>query len=67
MYIIQLMTLLFLSCAAIYISFSYIHIVSFKVRHVIENGQIHLVLFSVKEIQSGTEVTIPFDFDFKSW
>ncbi|KAF6018882.1 KMT2E [Bugula neritina] len=36
-----------------------------EVRHIIENGQVHLVIFSTKEISGGSEVTIPFDYEYK--
>ncbi|XP_067932021.1 inactive histone-lysine N-methyltransferase 2E-like isoform X2 [Watersipora subatra] len=36
-----------------------------EVRHLIEKGKIHLVLFAVKDIADGCEVTIPFDYDYK--
>lgn len=46
---------------------SIIFCVEMQVQHIIENGKLHLVLYSTKEIPPSTEVTIPFDFDFKSW
>lgn len=32
-----------------------------------ENGKLHLILYSVKDIAKSTEVTIPFDYDLNSW
>jgi len=31
------------------------------------DGQLYLVLYSKKELMKGTEVTIAFDFDYKTW
>ncbi|KAK7886087.1 hypothetical protein WMY93_025708 [Mugilogobius chulae] len=37
-----------------------------EVRHVIEDGMLHLYIYSVRHISKGTEITIGFDFDFGS-
>ncbi|CAL9682850.1 unnamed protein product [Knipowitschia caucasica] len=37
-----------------------------EVRHVIEDGMLHLYIYSVRHITKGTEITIGFDFDFGS-
>ncbi|XP_013791181.2 histone-lysine N-methyltransferase 2E-like isoform X2 [Limulus polyphemus] len=36
-----------------------------KVRHVIQNGLLHLYIFSSKDIKKDQEITIPFDFDYQ--
>ena len=38
-----------------------------EVRHIIEKGALRFYLFSVKSIPNGTEVTIPFDFNYHEW
>uniref|UniRef100_A0A8C3TDF2 Lysine methyltransferase 2E n=1 Tax=Chelydra serpentina TaxID=8475 RepID=A0A8C3TDF2_CHESE len=35
-----------------------------EVRHVIEDGTIHLYIYSIQNIPKGTEITIAFDFDY---
>uniref|UniRef100_A0A452IX87 SET domain-containing protein n=1 Tax=Gopherus agassizii TaxID=38772 RepID=A0A452IX87_9SAUR len=35
-----------------------------EVRHVIEDGTIHLYIYSIQNIPRGTEITIAFDFDY---
>nr|XP_033815124.1 inactive histone-lysine N-methyltransferase 2E isoform X3 [Geotrypetes seraphini] len=35
-----------------------------EVRHVIEDGTIHLYIYSILNISRGTEITIAFDFDY---
>ncbi|XP_031794577.1 inactive histone-lysine N-methyltransferase 2E isoform X2 [Sarcophilus harrisii] len=35
-----------------------------EVRHVIEDGTIHLYIYSIQSIPKGTEITIAFDFDY---
>ncbi|XP_074872796.1 inactive histone-lysine N-methyltransferase 2E isoform X2 [Carettochelys insculpta] len=35
-----------------------------EVRHVIEDGTIHLYIYSIHNISKGTEITIAFDFDY---
>ncbi|KAF4793910.1 histone-lysine N-methyltransferase 2E [Turdus rufiventris] len=35
-----------------------------EVRHVIEDGTIHLYIYSIHNIPKGTEITIAFDFDY---
>lgn len=37
-----------------------------EVRHVIEDGMLHLYIYSVRHITKGTEITIGFDFDYGS-
>ncbi|XP_018581795.1 inactive histone-lysine N-methyltransferase 2E-like isoform X3 [Scleropages formosus] len=37
-----------------------------EVRHVIEEGKLHLYIFSVRPISKGSEITIGFDFDYGS-
>ncbi|XP_064631846.1 inactive histone-lysine N-methyltransferase 2E-like isoform X2 [Lineus longissimus] len=36
-----------------------------EVRHFLENGKLHLLIFSLKEITKGAEITIPFDFNYQ--
>ncbi|KAK6177365.1 hypothetical protein SNE40_015481 [Patella caerulea] len=36
-----------------------------EVRHLVEHGRIHFVIFSKKEIEKGEEITIPFDFNYQ--
>lgn len=38
-----------------------------QVRHVIEDGMLHLYIYSLRPIIKGTEITIGFDFDYGSW
>ena len=38
-----------------------------QVRHVIEDGMLHLYIYSLRPITKGTEITIGFDFDYGSW
>lgn len=38
-----------------------------QVRHVIEDGMLHLYIYSLRPISKGTEITIGFDFDYGSW
>uniref|UniRef100_A0A915J4E4 SET domain-containing protein n=1 Tax=Romanomermis culicivorax TaxID=13658 RepID=A0A915J4E4_ROMCU len=38
-----------------------------QVKHVIKDGELHLLIISTELIESATEVTIPFDYDFRSW
>lgn len=40
---------------------------SSQVRHVIEDGMLHLYIYSLTPITKGTEITIGFDFDYGSW
>ncbi|XP_036005067.1 inactive histone-lysine N-methyltransferase 2E isoform X4 [Fundulus heteroclitus] len=35
-----------------------------EVRHVIEDGMLHLYIYSLRPISKGTEITIGFDFDY---
>uniref|UniRef100_A0A8C7ZPE1 Lysine (K)-specific methyltransferase 2E n=1 Tax=Oryzias sinensis TaxID=183150 RepID=A0A8C7ZPE1_9TELE len=35
-----------------------------EVRHVIEDGMLHLYIYSLRHITKGTEITIGFDFDY---
>ncbi|XP_015686055.2 inactive histone-lysine N-methyltransferase 2E-like, partial [Protobothrops mucrosquamatus] len=35
-----------------------------EVRHAIEDGTIHLYIYSTQDIPKGTEITIAFDFDY---
>lgn len=42
-------------------------IASPQVRHVIEDGMLHLYIYSLRPISKGTEITIGFDFDYGSW
>uniref|UniRef100_F6WEY3 Inactive histone-lysine N-methyltransferase 2E n=1 Tax=Monodelphis domestica TaxID=13616 RepID=F6WEY3_MONDO len=35
-----------------------------EVRHIIEDGTIHLYIYSIQSIPKGTEITIGFDFDY---
>ncbi|KAM4676912.1 inactive histone-lysine N-methyltransferase 2E isoform 3-T4 [Discoglossus pictus] len=35
-----------------------------EVRHIIEEGTIHLYIYSISSIPKGTEITIAFDFDY---
>ncbi|XP_074554069.1 inactive histone-lysine N-methyltransferase 2E isoform X4 [Halichoeres trimaculatus] len=37
-----------------------------EVRHVIEDGMLHLYIYSLRPITKGTEITIGFDFDYGS-
>ncbi|XP_054876416.1 inactive histone-lysine N-methyltransferase 2E isoform X1 [Poeciliopsis prolifica] len=37
-----------------------------EVRHVIEDGMLHLYIYSLRPISKGTEITIGFDFDYGS-
>uniref|UniRef100_A0A8C6L2D4 Lysine (K)-specific methyltransferase 2E n=1 Tax=Nothobranchius furzeri TaxID=105023 RepID=A0A8C6L2D4_NOTFU len=37
-----------------------------EVRHVIEDGMLHLYIYSLRPIAKGTEITIGFDFDYGS-
>ncbi|KAK2882976.1 inactive histone-lysine N-methyltransferase 2E isoform X3 [Channa argus] len=37
-----------------------------EVRHVIEDGMLHLYIYSLRHISKGTEITIGFDFDYGS-
>ncbi|XP_034018844.1 inactive histone-lysine N-methyltransferase 2E isoform X2 [Thalassophryne amazonica] len=37
-----------------------------EVRHVIEDGMLHLYIYSLRSISKGTEITIGFDFDYGS-
>uniref|UniRef100_A0A8C5ABC8 Lysine (K)-specific methyltransferase 2E n=1 Tax=Gadus morhua TaxID=8049 RepID=A0A8C5ABC8_GADMO len=37
-----------------------------EVRHVIEDGMLHLYIYSLRPIGKGTEITIGFDFDYSS-
>ncbi|KAM9328081.1 inactive histone-lysine N-methyltransferase 2E isoform 3-T5 [Pholidichthys leucotaenia] len=37
-----------------------------EVRHVIEDGMLHLYIYSLRAITKGTEITIGFDFDYGS-
>ncbi|XP_036375947.1 inactive histone-lysine N-methyltransferase 2E-like isoform X1 [Megalops cyprinoides] len=37
-----------------------------EVRHVIEDGTLHLYIYSVKPISKGSEITIGFDYDYGS-
>jgi len=38
-----------------------------QVRHVVAGGQAHFITVATKEIPENTEITIPFDYDFKKW
>lgn len=38
-----------------------------QVRHVIEDGMLHLYIYSLRHITKGTEITIGFDFDYGNW
>lgn len=38
-----------------------------QVRHVVEDGMLHLYIYSLRPISKGTEITIGFDFDYGSW
>lgn len=38
-----------------------------QVRHVIEDGTIHLYIYSIRNIPKGAEITIAFDFDYGNW
>lgn len=40
---------------------------SSQVRHVIEDGMLHLYIYSLTPITKGTEITMGFDFDYGSW
>lgn len=44
-----------------------LHHFSSQVRHVIEDGMLHLYIYSLRPITKGTEITIGFDFDYGSW
>ncbi|XP_043944461.1 inactive histone-lysine N-methyltransferase 2E [Protopterus annectens] len=37
-----------------------------EVRHVVEDGTVHLYVYSIQSISKGTEITIAFDFDYDS-
>ncbi|XP_061663437.1 inactive histone-lysine N-methyltransferase 2E isoform X2 [Syngnathoides biaculeatus] len=37
-----------------------------EVRHVVEDGMLHLYIYSLRPISKGTEITIGFDYDFGS-
>ncbi|XP_013399899.1 histone-lysine N-methyltransferase 2E isoform X2 [Lingula anatina] len=36
-----------------------------EVRHLVENGKLHLFLYSVTHIAKGAEITIPFDYNYQ--
>ncbi|ESP01121.1 hypothetical protein LOTGIDRAFT_139900, partial [Lottia gigantea] len=36
-----------------------------EVRHLVEHGRIHFVIFSTKDIEKGEEITIPFDYNYQ--
>lgn len=38
-----------------------------EVRHVIEDGMLHLYIYSLRSISKGSEITIGFDYDYGSW
>lgn len=38
-----------------------------EVRHVIEDGMLHLYIYSQRSISKGSEITIGFDYDYSSW
>ena len=38
-----------------------------QVRHVIEDGMLHLYIYSLRPIIRGTEITIGFDYDYCNW
>ncbi|WAR27084.1 KMT2E-like protein [Mya arenaria] len=37
------------------------------VHHVVAGGQAHFITVATREIPEGTEITIPFDYDYKKW
>lgn len=47
--------------------FSNVLLILSQVRHVIEDGMLHLYIYSLRPITKGTEITIGFDFDYGSW
>lgn len=38
-----------------------------QVRHVIEDGMLHLYIYSLRSIIKGSEITIGFDYDYSNW
>ena len=38
-----------------------------NIRHLMENGSLHLYLIAMQEIQKEEEITVPFDFDYTTW
>nr|XP_029502791.1 inactive histone-lysine N-methyltransferase 2E-like isoform X2 [Oncorhynchus nerka] len=38
-----------------------------EVRHVLEDGMLHLYIYSLRSISKGTEITIGFDYDYGCW
>ncbi|MGH0167037.1 UNVERIFIED_CONTAM: hypothetical protein FKN15_060073, partial [Acipenser sinensis] len=38
-----------------------------EVRHVMEEGMLHLYIYSIRSIPKGSEISIGFDFDYSSW
>lgn len=38
-----------------------------QVRHAIEDGMLHLYIYSLRSIPKGSEITIGFDYDYSNW
>ena len=38
-----------------------------QVRHVVAGGQAHFIAVATKEILETSEITIPYDYDYKKW
>jgi len=38
-----------------------------QVQHVWENDHVHFYIYASKHIAKGSEVTIPFDFNYEEW
>nr|KAG5711284.1 hypothetical protein BaRGS_005981 [Batillaria attramentaria] len=38
-----------------------------KMCHIIDNGNLHFIVQAKKEIAKGSEITIPFDFNYQDW
>ena len=38
-----------------------------EVRHLERDGTIHFFIYSLKSIGKGTEITIPFDYNYNEW
>ena len=38
-----------------------------QVQHLVEDGKIHLLICAKKDIAKGSEITIPFDYNYQAW
>ena len=41
--------------------------IGFQVKHVIDGSQLYFYVFSTQPILTGSEITIPYDFNYQKW